>query len=112
MYLLRESTLKQLSELVKLRAPMEAVGLLLPDETVVELENQSINPEDTFSLDRQQIVDALQGVEESLLDECCLWHSHPSGGVGPSRTDMQRKTPFRYHLVLTLVEDEIVPTWY
>lgn len=88
------------------------MGLLLPDETVVELQNQSINPEDTFSLDRQQLIDALAGVEEESLRYCCLWHSHPSGGIGPSRTDMQQKTPFEYHLVLTLVEDEITLTWY
>jgi len=41
-----------------------------------------------------------------------LWHSHPSGGVGPSRIDMQQKIPMANHLVLALVEGEVIPTWY
>lgn len=90
--------------------PHEAAGLILSNDLVVSLRNHAEHPEDTFSITREDIVAAIpDGIDVS---DAVLWHSHPSGGIGPSRIDMQQKTAFPYHLVLALVDGEIIPTWY
>jgi len=110
MHLILDNLKKELLKVVLLRAPNEAAGVILKDGTVVELQNLSDHPEDSFLLDRAELVKLLQFENEP--EEVTLWHSHPSGGVGPSRIDMQQKTPLKYHLVLSLVEGDITPTWY
>jgi len=100
----------ELLRITRLRAPNEAVGLILSDGSVVELPNHSDTPESNFEAHRND----LQGIiehEENWLD-IIFWHSHPHGGVGPSRVDMQHKTPLRYHLVVSLIGGIILPSWY
>jgi proteasome lid subunit RPN8/RPN11 len=46
------------------------------------------------------------------LAELTLWHSHPNGGVGPSRIDMQQRLPHFEHLVVTLDSGRVLFTWY
>jgi proteasome lid subunit RPN8/RPN11 len=91
--------------------PYEAVGLILPDRRVVSLPNLA-EGDSTFRVSKADIIAALEGVERQYLDEVVLWHSHPSGGIGPSTTDLQQKTQFTYHLVVSIVDGDIVPTWY
>lgn len=102
--------LGQLRRLAIEAAPREAVGLILSDGTVVSLPNHSENPTCSFEVRKSDLATQL-GVERHL-EEVVLWHSHPSGGVGPSRTDMAQKTPLKYHLVISLVDGDIVPSWY
>ena len=105
-----------LTQLVKLRTPIEAVGLILPDDTVVELANRSDHPRDSFKLFGEDIIFVLQeykfALTQETIEQTTLWHSHPSGGMGPSTTDLKQKAPGLSHLVLTLSGDEVVPTWY
>jgi len=89
-------------------APNEAVGLILNDRSVVELTN--LRTEGNFEVSRDEVRLALEG--EANIDQVTLWHSHPNGGVGPSRADVQNKSPIPYHLVISLVNGEIIPTWY
>lgn len=91
------------------RAPKEAVGLII-DGFVVELPNTHPTPESAFQVDRRDIISTLRAYPAASA--VTFWHSHPAGGVGPSRIDIQHKTPFPTHLVVTLSEGEIIPTWY
>lgn len=100
----------ELHRIIRLRAPQEAVGLILEDRKVVELINHSSAPEAHFEIHRADVIAAL--AEETQLENVILWHSHPSGGVGPSRIDLQQRTAFPSHLVLTLIADGIIPSWY
>lgn len=99
-----------LLRLTKLRAPQEAVGLILSDGSIVELTNHSSTPESAFEVHRSQIIDALGG--ELNPSAVIFWHSHPSGGVGPSRTDMRNRTLFSGHLVVSLVDGDLIASWY
>lgn len=92
--------------------PREAVGLLTNDRRVIPLPNRAYEPENTFSVTKEDILSAIRGHEIEDLTNLTLWHSHPGGGVGPSKVDMQQKVPFLDHLVVTIVEDDIVLTWY
>lgn len=111
-YIIEGALHDELKRIALLRAPLEAVGLIYPWGEVVELPNGSDSPENSFRLTKQEMVDALGWVDEEDMQYCALWHSHPSGGVGPSRIDLQNKTPFTYHLVVSIVDGDIVPTWY
>lgn len=100
----------ELRTIVEDKAPREAVGLILKSGQVLELTNYAPVPEKGFEVSKAQILKKLQDLPD-LLD-VIFWHSHPAGGVGPSATDLKHKTPFSFHLVVTLVEDDIVATWY
>lgn len=101
---------KELLRLTRLRAPLEAVGLIRSDGKVIELTNHSSTPEDHFEVKRKEVIEALSGEMDTM--SVTFWHSHPAGGVGPSRTDMKQKSPFAHHLVVSLVDQEIVSSWY
>jgi len=110
MILVSSQTEEELRKISYLRAPHEAVGLILPDGSVVELPNHSDKPESNFVASRADMMQHL--TPEIDLEEVALWHSHPGGGVGPSRTDMRSKTPFRHHLVVSIVNEDLVLSWY
>lgn len=101
---------QELHRLCLLRAPHEAVGLIIGDRQVVELTNWSKSPNDSFEIHKADIVTAL--TQDFDITTLTIWHSHPSGGVGPSRIDMQQKVPNVAHLVITLVDGELVYSWY
>ena len=110
MILVSNQTEAELHRIAKLRVPHEAVGLILPGERVVEVPNHSETPETNFVATRADMVTHL--TSDMDLEEVALWHSHPGGGVGPSRTDMRSKTPFRHHLVVSIVNEDLVLSWY
>ena len=100
----------ELKELMLKRAPLEAVGLILSTGLVVELKNYSTTPEKTYEVRRSDIMVALEGEVDQT--QVVFWHSHPGGGIGPSRIDLQNKTPFHSHLVVSLVDGDMVSSWY
>ena len=112
--LIEGSLRRQLLEVTLSEAPREAVGIIWQDQ-VHTLPNTSQYPENQFAVnlgDLRNLIDELKVPWEQLHGEVYFWHSHPSGGVGPSRFDATHKTPMRNHLVVSLVEGDIVPTWY
>lgn len=105
---------QQLLAVVRREAPNEAAGIIYRD-TVYQFDNTSDSPQDSFAFDLGELrllIDVLKVPLGVMSDEVFIWHSHPAGGVGPSRIDMNAKTPLKHHLVVALVEDDIVATWY
>jgi proteasome lid subunit RPN8/RPN11 len=99
----------ELLRISQLRAPLEAAGLILSDDRVVELPNHA-GLEGQFAIYRADIVKLLENEFDS--SDIVIWHSHPGGGIGPSRTDMKNKTLFPYHLVLALHQGDFIESWY
>jgi len=100
--------------LVREAAPDEAVGIIY-NEMAYPLRNISDSPTDHFAMslaDLRELVHTLQIHFDLIDDNVFLWHSHPGGGVGPSRFDMTHKTPLKHHLVVALVDNDLVSTWY
>ena len=105
---------RSLLEIIRKRAPHEAVGIIYND-LVYELRNDSDYPLDSFAVERNELrrlIESLMVPLPEVNESVFLWHSHPGGGVGPSRFDMQHKTPLHNHLVIALVDEDIVATWY
>ena len=106
---------RHILHLVTARHPNEAVGLILPDNRVVELTNRSATPSNQFLITGRETHAAITQhgflVNEDTVRRTTLWHSHPSGGVGPSRIDMQQKVPLMSHLVITVQVRGNTPTW-
>jgi len=107
--ILSTKTTERLKEISLLRSPKEATGLILSNGDVVELPNLSLQQSE-FQVSKADLLIALS--EEKTPSLVTFWHSHPSGGVGPSRKDMKQKTPFSYHLVVTIDKNEIILSWY
>ena len=107
--LLSDSVKRRLSEAALSAAPHEAVGIIVDEQHVVVLPNTSTNPETGFVLEKSHIREALSGYDAEAI---IIWHSHPSGGVGPSRLDMKNRVPGVGHLVVTIDGKGPIFTWY
>lgn len=104
------------------RSPSEAAGVLLPfpfrGRQIIELPNRSLTPHDHFEMRGEDLVLALEEfasvhTSPKVWNELVLWHTHPSGNVGPSKYDLQHKMPNLRHLVVSLPEEgEALATWY
>lgn len=101
-----------LEAMARAKVPEEAVGLLTGDGRVILLPNRSSEPGNSFEVSRSDILAAIRMHEIEDYSSLTLWHSHPNGGVGPSRIDMQQRLPFLNHLVVSLTESGVVFTWY
>jgi len=101
------------------RAPLEACGILIPTphkgSKVIELPNRANKP-NSFMVWGNDIREALGEWLTLASDEefgkVTLWHTHPAGGVGPSRIDMRSRAKGLHHLVVTLTKDGPVPVFY
>lgn len=101
---------RALSEASHAGAPSEVVGLILSNESVVTLPNIDPSPGENFQVRKSDIISYLE--KDPNPELIVLWHSHPNGGVGPSKIDMRNKTPFKHHLVVSLTSDDIICSWY
>jgi proteasome lid subunit RPN8/RPN11 len=100
--------------IIRSRLPHEAVGIIYND-MAYELRNDHDFPNENFAVDKRELralIETLMVPMDQIADEVFLWHSHPGGGIGPSRFDMTHKTPLKNHLVVTIVDGDLVPTWY
>jgi len=109
-----------IAEMVRIgleRRPNEACGVLLPppgdifrfrshNRQVIELPNRSMRPRDSYELHGKDIImeliDWLDNVDQAARDSIVLWHTHPSGSVGPSKGDLDHKVGDFTFLVVSI----------
>lgn len=116
---LTDKLLDDIAEIGRKRMPAEACGVLLPKawrgRQVWEMPNRSMEPQTSFAFKSSDIMVELEGWVANNpedWDNIVIWHTHPRGGIGPSREDMRGKLPKVGHLVVSLTESGPVPTWY
>ncbi len=90
------------------RKPNEACGVVLPPyNQVLELPNMAKDSNKAYEIDNEDLVELLasQWLDGDLPDsigrsDIVIWHTHPSGFIGPSKGDMEGKAEgFRYLVV-------------
>ncbi len=111
--------LPEIETLGKLRAPTEACGVLLDtawqkaDGTlswVKELPNRSLQA-GMYEIDMKDLQQVLEGLED--VEDIAIWHTHPSGYIGPSQGDMRNRPGSEVMmLVVSLTEIGPIPTWF
>lgn len=104
--LVTEAHIEKIMELGLDRAPNEACGVIA-GRAVLEIENLSESPHDSYMVEGRQIVESLRigGFEN---DEIIIWHTHPSGFVGPSEGDLRTRIEGLHYLVVSLPNGEAV----
>lgn len=112
MLVLKPSLESRIKELARSSHTKELVGIIDGVGNLFLLSNKSNNPLNSFEIDKSEILELFTSGVARDPSGTTLWHTHPSGLVGPSRIDVQQKTVFPYHLVVTLLEDQEVLTWY
>lgn len=121
--LLTEELLEAINLIARNQAPLEACGIILPTphegNQVISVPNRADNPKQAFKVLGNDIRVAmgswLETAESDELRQVILWHSHPNGGIGPSRIDMRakdRKITGLAYLVVSLTEDGPIPCFY
>jgi proteasome lid subunit RPN8/RPN11 len=94
------------------RMPNEACGIvvpdlgLVPDQWVHELANRSQDPLNSYKIDPTTVAGLL--VDPEVWEDVLVWHTHPSGHVGPSEGDMKQRDPRLKYLVVALPRGEAV----
>jgi proteasome lid subunit RPN8/RPN11 len=109
-----------IAEIVRIgldRTPNEACGILLPPpgdtfrfrshhKQVIELPNRSHTPRDSYEIWGsdivQDLIDWLDNVNDPAKNDMVIWHTHPSGSVGPSRGDLDNKIGDFTYLVVSI----------
>jgi proteasome lid subunit RPN8/RPN11 len=100
----------------------ELCGVIVPDldgrrgSHVIVVPNRAEEPHTSFRMLGSDLRFALEKwfkeADTALWREVIFWHTHPGGGIGPSRTDMQNKPPSGYSLVVSLTPEGPIPTLY
>lgn len=117
---LPDDALSEIAVLGRKAHPKETCGILLPTpwrgRWIVEVKNTSDHPKTSFCFTTEALRDALSEWFETVSrhdpHELVIWHTHPGGGVGPSRTDMQARVEGVGHLVVALTDRGPVPSFY
>jgi proteasome lid subunit RPN8/RPN11 len=107
MTIARHGLLEQVKEALMKRArqsyPMEVCGFIMnsadpdTDQFVFDVPNVSKSPRDSWLMDPNYQTIAFSQ-EESIFG---IWHTHPSGLLGPSETDMRYIIPNHRFFVVT-----------
>ena len=119
--MLTPNIIAEIGRIGELRKPNEACGVLLPvpmrGRVVWEVPNRAENGTNSFAMHSDDVVILLQdwvyeNIELAVWESIVLWHTHPAGGVGPSRADRENKIEKCGNLVVTLTDDGPVATWF
>jgi proteasome lid subunit RPN8/RPN11 len=98
--------LPKIIEIGMARLPNEACGLVVPDldepaaQWVHELQNRSKDPLNSYAIDPMTIYDLRS--DRETWSSVLVWHTHPSGHVGPSQQDWDDRLPDVKYLVVAL----------
>src|SRR5690349_17419194 len=115
-----ETSLDEIYNLGTVREPAEACGLLLDTPIwrsgrlsyVIELPNRTLHTTGQYVIYPDDIRLALEGVGGDEF-EVAVWHTHPSGHVGPSAGDLaERPNADVKMFVVALTDDGPVATWF
>jgi proteasome lid subunit RPN8/RPN11 len=107
--------LDQILELGRDAAPDEACGIITPDLRVVSLPNATPNDsESSYAINNEDLVEAISeyiersGVEPQSITRAhfIIWHTHPSGLIGPSHGDMVNRVEGFQYVVVALPNGE------
>jgi proteasome lid subunit RPN8/RPN11 len=94
--------------------PHEACGLIIPEvdqapiNWVKKMINRAENPFNSYRLDPatiQQLTEDL-GRDNPAWDNVIVWHTHPSGHVGPSDLDIKERIDGLKYLVVAIPTGE------
>lgn len=115
-----EQALPEIYRIGLLRYPAEACGLLVDTPRrlhtgelthVIELPNRSLAANGQYVILPSDIAMALKDYDE--IDEAAIWHTHPSGHIGPSEGDRACRPADDVHMVVVaMTEDGPVATWF
>jgi proteasome lid subunit RPN8/RPN11 len=115
-----EDLIQEIVTIGDLRLPNEACGVLLPtphrNKRVFEIPNRSKYPANSFEMHSDDIVMEIEdwiieNPSSACWEQVTIWHTHPSGGVGPSRVDLQNRIEKCGNLVISL-GSKPVATWF
>lgn len=112
---LSPEVLDQVLALGRESAPEEACGIITPDLRVVSLPNTTTTDSvSSYAVQGEDLVEAISAyVDRSGVDlesltraHFIIWHTHPSGQVGPSKGDLENRLPDFQYVVVTMPNGE------
>jgi proteasome lid subunit RPN8/RPN11 len=117
---LHDKALQEMIEAGEAALPNETGGILFPEPLgsswidVMKI-NNAPDPTTGMHFSKVEIVDSCLRYVKSDDDwaDLTIWHTHPGGGIGPSRSDMRHRIPEMGNLIIALLGDGVgIPNWY
>lgn len=115
-----DEALAEIYQLGLLRAPAEACGLLLDMpwlrsdgrlSYVIELPNRTLATSGQYLMEPKDMAFALEGYND--VEDVAVWHTHPSGFIGPSEGDLiHRPSDDVKMFVVSLTREGPIATWF
>jgi proteasome lid subunit RPN8/RPN11 len=108
-------TLDQILKIGQENLPNEACGILIPlpgNPILRELSNSHWTPETGYSVNNDELVNALKAILNDhptltlTKSDVVVWHTHPSGYIGPSEDDLRYKEADLQYLVVAMPNGE------
>jgi proteasome lid subunit RPN8/RPN11 len=99
--------------------PFEACGVIVPNlneapgSWVRKMINRADNPMNSYRLDPEMIQQLSADLtpeedQQRVWEDVIVWHTHPSGSVGPSAGDMEYRVEGLKYLVVSIPNGEAV----
>lgn len=114
-----DEALREMTEAGVLALPSETGGILFPEPLgsswIKVLSNHAPDPIRGIKFDREEIIQGCLPAIHELADwgKITIWHTHPGGGIGPSRADMRGRIKQMGNLVITITPElDGIPTWF
>ena len=82
---MNEETRKFLQRRAFEASPYEVCGFIMEDGSIVEIRNVATNRIKGFRMDRDEMIQKLSDRADFIKG---IWHTHPSGTIHPSHTDL------------------------
>lgn len=111
--LLADDLLSDIVRLGEAALPYEACGVICQG-VVISVPNRAPDPTRSYLIQANEITEAVTAacgpLTHDMVDDLIIWHTHPSGLVGPSREDMTHRLENYRYLVVAMPSG--IPTWF
>lgn len=84
---MNSSVVSQLQALAKLNPNQEICGIIGSDHTIYPVHNVAKASASCFIFDKREYFALIKQFKDTGVSVLCIYHSHPSGDVTPSKAD-------------------------
>jgi len=107
---MHRSVVKQLQELAEQSPLHEICGVIGTDHTIYPIRNAAKSKTACYVFDKREYFDLLKRFKDAGIKVLCLYHSHPTGDVTPSKADLEYTKQYGVPQIIVSAKEYMVVT--